>query len=168
MHIFLDPEVAKQVGCKVEPTAHMCDMVLGGDWLKKCGDVLMNLSKLQLSFKRNGKKITLTGGKEEATLKMMSGHALKRFLRKNTHGLMATHFPKKFVFNLPTHSEHDMNSPVSPLYTTPILETPGLPLDVASQFALTQPGGGNDRFNSLMTERQQWRLPHRIQYCTVG
>ncbi|KAF9619056.1 hypothetical protein IFM89_004414 [Coptis chinensis] len=23
-----------------------CDMVLGGDWIKKCGDVLINLNKL--------------------------------------------------------------------------------------------------------------------------
>ncbi|XP_026399763.1 uncharacterized protein LOC113295647 [Papaver somniferum] len=58
-----------------------CDIVLGADWLRNLGDVLFNLSKLCISFKHKGNKITLTGIQHKTSLSMMSGSALKKFFR---------------------------------------------------------------------------------------
>ncbi|XP_026435782.1 uncharacterized protein LOC113333565 [Papaver somniferum] len=64
------------------------DLVLGVDWLKQLGDIIFNFSKLSISFRHNGKKITLTGTQDKASCSMMSCNAATRFFKKHTHGLM--------------------------------------------------------------------------------
>ncbi|XP_026428676.1 uncharacterized protein LOC113324580 [Papaver somniferum] len=65
-----------------------CDIVLGADWLKTLGDVLFNFSKLSISFKYKGKKITLQGVGKQTSLLQMSGEAVKKFLSSSSHGLV--------------------------------------------------------------------------------
>ncbi|XP_026384181.1 uncharacterized protein LOC113279725 [Papaver somniferum] len=65
-----------------------CDIVLGEDWLRTLGDVLFNFSKLSISFKYKGKKITLQGISPKYSLLMMSGEAVRKFLTNNFHGLV--------------------------------------------------------------------------------
>ncbi|XP_026443343.1 uncharacterized protein LOC113343331 [Papaver somniferum] len=72
------------------------DIVLGADWLRNLGDVLFNLSKLCITFKYKGKKITLTGVQHKPSLSMMSGSAVKKFFQKHTHGLVDELYGSKF------------------------------------------------------------------------
>ncbi|XP_026383753.1 uncharacterized protein LOC113279266 [Papaver somniferum] len=67
-----------------------CDIVLGAYWLRNLGDVQFNLSKLCITFKHNGKKITLTGVPQKSSLSMMSGYAVKK--QKHTHGIVGQLF----------------------------------------------------------------------------
>ncbi|XP_026410205.1 uncharacterized protein LOC113305366 [Papaver somniferum] len=69
-----------------------CDIVLGADWLRNLGDVLFNLSKLCITFKHKGKKITLTGVQQKSSLSMMSGSAVKKFFQKHSHGIVGQLF----------------------------------------------------------------------------
>ncbi|XP_026399008.1 uncharacterized protein LOC113294848 [Papaver somniferum] len=69
-----------------------CDIVLGADWLRNLGDVLFNLSKLCITLKYKGKKITLTRVQHKPSLSMMSGSAMKKFFQKHTHGLVGQLF----------------------------------------------------------------------------
>ncbi|XP_026399861.1 uncharacterized protein LOC113295752 [Papaver somniferum] len=69
-----------------------CDIVLGADWLRNLGDVHFNFSKLCITFKHKGKKITLTGVHQKSSLSMMSGSALKNFFQKHSHGIVGQFF----------------------------------------------------------------------------
>ncbi|XP_026458919.1 uncharacterized protein LOC113359517 [Papaver somniferum] len=69
-----------------------CDIVLGANWLRNLDDVLFNLSKLCITFKHKGKKITLTGIHQKFLLSMMSGSAVKKFLQKHSHGIVGQLF----------------------------------------------------------------------------
>ncbi|XP_026378796.1 uncharacterized protein LOC113273262 [Papaver somniferum] len=69
-----------------------CDIVLGADCLRNLGDVLFNLSKLCITFKHKGKKITLTGVHQKSSLSMMSGSAVKNFFQKHSHGIVGQLF----------------------------------------------------------------------------
>lgn len=68
------------------------DMVLGVDWMKTYSPLLFYFDKLQLTFKKDGKEITLTGGAERASLRQMTAKALKRFILKNKQGLLGQLF----------------------------------------------------------------------------
>ncbi|XP_026459594.1 uncharacterized protein LOC113360286 [Papaver somniferum] len=110
---FIDCALAAKLNCKVEHTAHMlvtvangsrftedfrllplggCDMVLRADWLRKLGDVVFNLSKLNISFLHDGKQITLTGTPSPPSLLSMSSAAVKNFFTKTAHGLIGQLF----------------------------------------------------------------------------
>lgn len=60
-----------------------CDMVLGVDWMRKHNPILFDFDKMQLTFKKNGKKVVVQGGEPKAaSLKQMTSQALKRFIKK--------------------------------------------------------------------------------------
>ncbi|XP_026433073.1 uncharacterized protein LOC113330481 [Papaver somniferum] len=129
-HSFIDSSLATQLGCEVQPTAHMlvtvangakttstgicpqlqwtmqqqqfatylrllslggCDIVLGDDWLRT-RDVTFNLAKLSISFLHKGQAITLQGTSNKPTLMLLSGNAMKIFIKKNTPALVGQFF----------------------------------------------------------------------------
>ncbi|XP_026450766.1 uncharacterized protein LOC113350878 [Papaver somniferum] len=69
-----------------------CDMVLGVDWLKQLGDVTFNLAQLKLSFVHLGHKITLQGSSTTASLRMLSGSSIRKFIKSKTPALIGHFF----------------------------------------------------------------------------
>lgn len=61
-----------------------CDIVLGADWLSTLGDVTFNLSKLSISFLHHDNLIKLQSSTSKPSLLLMSGNAMKKFIKKNT------------------------------------------------------------------------------------
>lgn len=68
-----------------------CNMVLGTDWLRQY-NLLFDFKSLKLSFKKDGKHVTLKGLEGIATLKSMSDSALKKLIKKRTHGFCGQFF----------------------------------------------------------------------------
>ncbi|XP_026459345.1 uncharacterized protein LOC113360006 [Papaver somniferum] len=130
-HSFIDTALATQLGCEVQPTAHMlvtvangartkrtdicpqlqwtmqqqqfatylrliplggCDILLGADWLRTLGDVTFNLAKLSIYFLHKGQVITLQGTSTKPTIMLLSGNAMKNFIKKNTPALVGQFF----------------------------------------------------------------------------
>lgn len=90
-----------------------CDMVLGADWLKILGNILFNFDKLTMSFKWEGHTVTLHGNNTPASMHMISGKLLLKFFRKNTHGLLGSHFAITEVPN-----KHSIPPPIQELLHT--------------------------------------------------
>ncbi|XP_026458493.1 uncharacterized protein LOC113359009 [Papaver somniferum] len=87
-----------------------CDIVLGADCLSTLGDVTFNLAKLSISFLHQNKLITLQESASKPSIMMLSGSAMKRFLKKNTPALVG-----QFFHITATPTPTDIPSEVLPL-----------------------------------------------------
>ncbi|XP_026378255.1 uncharacterized protein LOC113272663 [Papaver somniferum] len=93
---FIDSALASSLHCHIESTTPMKVTIANGeqtvsngaDWLKTLGDVLFNFSKLSISFKYKGKKITLQGIVQHTSLLQMSGDTVKNFFSSTSHGMV--------------------------------------------------------------------------------
>jgi hypothetical protein len=59
-----------------------CDAVLGMQWIKEIGPILLDANQLSMSFMRQNKWITLQGIKEDSRLMLMEGKRVAGQLRK--------------------------------------------------------------------------------------
>ncbi|KAL5731844.1 hypothetical protein ACHQM5_004534 [Ranunculus cassubicifolius] len=69
-----------------------CDLVLGVQWLKAIGPVLMDFSLLQLQFTYKGKSLSLKGFSSPNNLQVMSMQALHKYTVHNTMSIMGVLF----------------------------------------------------------------------------
>ena len=58
-----------------------CDVVLGVDWMKRVSPISFDFNKMEVSFEKEGRRMTLLGNKEVGTCKMISGKWLQRVFR---------------------------------------------------------------------------------------
>jgi len=58
-----------------------CDVVLGVDWMKGVSPIRFDFNRMEVSFEKEGRKVTLSGGKEAGTCKMISGKRLQRVFK---------------------------------------------------------------------------------------
>ncbi|XP_052205446.1 uncharacterized protein LOC127810169 isoform X2 [Diospyros lotus] len=68
-----------------------CDIVLGVDWMKNVSPIIFDFNKMEVMFKKDGKKMTLTASLETGTCKMITGKRLQKIL-KNKLSLVAQLF----------------------------------------------------------------------------
>lgn len=54
-----------------------CDVVLGVDWMKGVSPISFDFNKMEVSFEKEGRRMTLSGDKEAGTCKMISGRGYK-------------------------------------------------------------------------------------------
>ena len=47
-----------------------CDMVLGVNWMREVNPIYFDFNKMEVTFEKGGKKMTLTGNMEAGTCKM--------------------------------------------------------------------------------------------------
>ncbi|KAL4369229.1 hypothetical protein GQ457_05G012890 [Hibiscus cannabinus] len=59
------------------------DIVLGVDWMRTFSPILMDFKEMTLSFNKDGKDITLQGGKKQAYFKIISGEKLQKLATKD-------------------------------------------------------------------------------------
>ena len=60
-----------------------CDVVLGVDWIKGVSPISFDFNRMEVSFEKRGRRMTLTRGKEVATCKMITRKRLRRVLQSN-------------------------------------------------------------------------------------
>lgn len=53
-----------------------CDVVLGVDWMKGVSPISFDFNRMEVSFEKGGRRMTLRSGKETATYKMIVGKRL--------------------------------------------------------------------------------------------
>lgn len=58
-----------------------CHVVLGVDWMKGVSPISFDFNKMEVSFEKDGRRMTLTGKNEMGACKMISGRRLQRVLR---------------------------------------------------------------------------------------
>jgi len=58
-----------------------CDIVLRVDWMKTISPISFNFNKLEVSFDRNGNKLTLVGSLDTSLCKMITGNKLQKLLK---------------------------------------------------------------------------------------
>ena len=58
-----------------------CDVVLGVDWMKGVSPISFDFNKMEVSFENEGRKMTLSKGKEVGMCKMISGKRLQRVIK---------------------------------------------------------------------------------------
>ena len=56
-------------------------MVLGIDWMKEVSPICFDFNKMEVTFEKEGKKMTLTGNMETGTCKMIMGKRLHKLLK---------------------------------------------------------------------------------------
>ena len=56
-------------------------MVLGVDWMKGVSPISFDFNRMEVSFEKEGRKMTLSGGKEMGTCNMISGKRLQRVIK---------------------------------------------------------------------------------------
>ena len=56
-------------------------MVLGVNWMKGVSLINFDFNRMEISFEKDGKKMTLSGGNEMGACKMISGRRLQRVLK---------------------------------------------------------------------------------------
>ncbi|XP_026398913.1 uncharacterized protein LOC113294751 [Papaver somniferum] len=124
-------------------TLGCCDMVLGVDWMKGMSPMVFDFNKLTVDFSLEGKPIKLQGNSPTTQISMMTGKALRKWVRQNKHGMVGRLFAitaceeqtvtptpilpllQKYetVFQepntLPPSSAHDHHIPLKPLTTPP-------------------------------------------------
>ncbi|KAL4303860.1 hypothetical protein GQ457_10G003110 [Hibiscus cannabinus] len=59
------------------------DIVLGVDWMRTFSPILMDFKEMTFSFNKDGKDITLQGGKKQAYFKIISGEKLQKLATKD-------------------------------------------------------------------------------------
>ncbi|KAL5706540.1 hypothetical protein ACHQM5_024694 [Ranunculus cassubicifolius] len=69
-----------------------CDLVLGVQWLKAIGPVVMDFSKLQLQFQHQGNTVTLQGSNAQQPLSFMSLSAVQHFSQGNPNAIWGVLF----------------------------------------------------------------------------
>ncbi|KAL5730310.1 hypothetical protein ACHQM5_003147 [Ranunculus cassubicifolius] len=65
-----------------------CGLVLGVQWLKAIGPVLMDFSKLQMEFEHRGRRLTITGDTTPAPIQFMSMRAVQKLAGHNSMSMM--------------------------------------------------------------------------------
>lgn len=63
-------------------------MVLGTYWMRQYSPILFDFQNLSLTFKKEGRKVTLTGTSETSALRSMSGKALAKICKKGAQTLI--------------------------------------------------------------------------------
>ena len=58
-----------------------CDVVLRLDWMKHMSPISFDFNRMEVTFEKKGKKLTLTGSKETGTRKMITGKKLQKMLK---------------------------------------------------------------------------------------
>ena len=58
-----------------------CDVVLGVDWMKEVSPISFDFNKREVSFDKEGRKMTWLGEKESGSCKMISGRKLHKMLK---------------------------------------------------------------------------------------
>ena len=56
-------------------------MVLGMDWMKGVSPINFDFNRMKVSFEKEGKRMTITGGREAGMCKLMAGKGLKRAMK---------------------------------------------------------------------------------------
>lgn len=57
-----------------------CDIVLGVDWMKIVSPISFDFNKMEVTFEKDGRKMTLTGSMETRACKMITGRRLQKML----------------------------------------------------------------------------------------
>ncbi|XP_026447251.1 uncharacterized protein LOC113347788 [Papaver somniferum] len=89
-----------------------CDMVLGVDWMKGMSPTVFDFNKLTIELSWEGQTIKLQGNSPTTQLSMMTGKALRKWVRQNKHGMVEPN-------TLPPSRAHDHHIPLKPLNTPP-------------------------------------------------
>ena len=55
-----------------------CDVVLGVDWMKEVSPISFDFNRMEVSFDKEGRKMTLSGEKESRSCKMISRRKLHK------------------------------------------------------------------------------------------
>ena len=58
-----------------------CDVVLGVDWMKNVSPIYFDFNKMEETFEKEGRKMTLRGSKEVGVCKMITGKGLQKLLK---------------------------------------------------------------------------------------
>lgn len=59
------------------------DMVLGVDWMKGVSPISFDFNRMEVSFDKEGKRMTLKGGRETGTCKLITGKRLHKAFKNN-------------------------------------------------------------------------------------
>ncbi|KAL5701100.1 hypothetical protein ACHQM5_026475 [Ranunculus cassubicifolius] len=80
-----------------------CDLVLGVQWLKTIGPVLMDFDKLQMSFTYQGNQLTLQGNQTTKQIQFMSMSAIQKYVQNNPNGVWGVLFAVATTDRIPEH-----------------------------------------------------------------
>ena len=58
-----------------------CDMVLGVDWMREVSPICFDFNKLEVTFEKGGRKMTLTGKVDSGICKIISGKQLNKLFK---------------------------------------------------------------------------------------
>ena len=56
-------------------------MVLGVDWMKGVNPISFDFNCMEVSFKKEGKRMTITGGRKDGMYKLMTGKKLRKVMK---------------------------------------------------------------------------------------
>ena len=59
-----------------------CDVVLGVDWMKHVSLICFDFNKTEVTFEKEGRRMTLIGSKEVGVCKMIMGKCLQKMFRQ--------------------------------------------------------------------------------------
>ena len=57
------------------------DMVLGVDWIREISPICFDFNKIEVTFEKGGKRMTITGNAEISTCKLISGKRLHKLFK---------------------------------------------------------------------------------------
>ena len=59
-----------------------CDVVWGVDWMKQMSPICFDFNRIEVTFEKEGKGMTLVGNKEVRVCKMIMGKCLQKMLKQ--------------------------------------------------------------------------------------
>ena len=68
-----------------------CDAILGVDWMKEVSPISFDFNRMEVSFEKGGRRLTLFGGREAGVCKMIIGKRLQKVF-KNKWGRLTQLF----------------------------------------------------------------------------